>query len=244
MSTSTSTKALIGILLAGTRRRDHLPVRPPVRRSEQADLDRQREGARRAPRASDCLPDVSTSTPTASRTRRRIARRQGRRRELLGDLVQAVPQGDPGPLAASTTSTRSQGVVFLGILSSDNPDNQTLLNFQSDYDMTYPVDPRELRHPGLVPVPGEPADDVRVRSWRQGGVQARRCGQRARALGAARAAGRAEVAVTRFPRRAGRAQPRSPRAPRARRAGRSGSASGPACSRAGGCSARRSRAAP
>jgi len=34
---------------------------------------------------------------------------------------------------------KSKGVVILGILSSDNPDNGTLLNFQSDNNMTFPV---------------------------------------------------------------------------------------------------------
>src|SRR5215475_7137015 len=33
---------------------------------------------------------------------------------------------------------KAKGVVFLGVMT-DSPDNQTLLNFQSDYDMTYPV---------------------------------------------------------------------------------------------------------
>jgi thiol-disulfide isomerase/thioredoxin len=32
-----------------------------------------------------------------------------------------------------------QDVVMLGVLSSDNPDSGTLLNFQSDNEMTYPV---------------------------------------------------------------------------------------------------------
>lgn len=34
---------------------------------------------------------------------------------------------------------KDKGVVFLGVLTSDNPDNATLLNFQSDHDMTFPV---------------------------------------------------------------------------------------------------------
>jgi thiol-disulfide isomerase/thioredoxin len=33
---------------------------------------------------------------------------------------------------------KAKGVVFLGVMT-DTPDNQTLLNFQSDYDMTYPI---------------------------------------------------------------------------------------------------------
>jgi thiol-disulfide isomerase/thioredoxin len=33
---------------------------------------------------------------------------------------------------------KDQGVVFLGILT-DNPDQQTLLNFGNEYEMTYPV---------------------------------------------------------------------------------------------------------
>lgn len=34
---------------------------------------------------------------------------------------------------------KDQGVVFLGVLTNDNPDNGTLLNFQSDNDMSFPV---------------------------------------------------------------------------------------------------------
>ncbi len=34
---------------------------------------------------------------------------------------------------------KSRGVVVLGVLASDNPDNATLLNFQSDNEMTFPV---------------------------------------------------------------------------------------------------------
>jgi thiol-disulfide isomerase/thioredoxin len=33
---------------------------------------------------------------------------------------------------------KAKGVVFLGLMT-DNPDGQALLNFQSDFDMTYPV---------------------------------------------------------------------------------------------------------
>ena len=33
---------------------------------------------------------------------------------------------------------KAKGVVFLGVMT-DSPDNHQLLNFQSDYDMTYPV---------------------------------------------------------------------------------------------------------
>jgi thiol-disulfide isomerase/thioredoxin len=34
---------------------------------------------------------------------------------------------------------KAQGLVVLGVLASDNPDNATLLNFQSDNDMSFPV---------------------------------------------------------------------------------------------------------
>ena len=34
---------------------------------------------------------------------------------------------------------RDKGVVMLGVLTSDNPSEMDLLNFQSDYDMEYPV---------------------------------------------------------------------------------------------------------
>lgn len=34
---------------------------------------------------------------------------------------------------------KDKGLVVLGVLASDNPDNGTLLNFQSDNEMTFPV---------------------------------------------------------------------------------------------------------
>jgi thiol-disulfide isomerase/thioredoxin len=34
---------------------------------------------------------------------------------------------------------KEKGVVMLGVLTSDNPSETDLLNFQSDYDMEYPV---------------------------------------------------------------------------------------------------------
>ena len=34
---------------------------------------------------------------------------------------------------------KDQGVVMLGVLTSDTPDEDTLLNFQSDYEMEFPV---------------------------------------------------------------------------------------------------------
>lgn len=34
---------------------------------------------------------------------------------------------------------KKDGLVILGVLSSDNPDNATLLNFQSDNEMSFPV---------------------------------------------------------------------------------------------------------
>lgn len=34
---------------------------------------------------------------------------------------------------------KDRGLVVLGVLASDNPDNGTLLNFQSDNEMTFPV---------------------------------------------------------------------------------------------------------
>lgn len=52
---------------------------------------------------------------------------------------------------------KSRGVVFLGVLI-DNPDNQQLLNFRSDHEMTYPIirANRELmdsyNHPNAYPV--------------------------------------------------------------------------------------------
>jgi hypothetical protein len=41
-------------------------------------------------------------------------------------------------LSKAYSRWKDKGVVFLGVMT-DSPDNQSLLNFQSDYEMSYPV---------------------------------------------------------------------------------------------------------
>jgi thiol-disulfide isomerase/thioredoxin len=47
-------------------------------------------------------------------------------------------QGEIPDLSRVYDKYKSQGVVFLGVMT-DSPGNQQLLNFQSDFEMTYPV---------------------------------------------------------------------------------------------------------
>ena len=85
----------------------------------------------------DCLPEVNY-TDTAG---------VAYNRESLAGKVVLVNfwatwchpcQKEIPDLSKAYDKYKAKGVVFLGVMT-DTPDNQTLLNFQSDYDMTYPV---------------------------------------------------------------------------------------------------------
>ncbi|MBA3452181.1 MAG: TlpA family protein disulfide reductase [Deltaproteobacteria bacterium] len=136
MSTSTSTKALIGFLLAGTVGVIiflfvHLssdPGRPISIRSGKAAA---------CTKGQKCLPEVSY-TDTSGRV-------YGAK-DLEGKVVivnfwatwckpclKEIPD-----LSRVYEKYKDQGVIILGILT-DNPDSSQLLNFQSDHDMSYPV---------------------------------------------------------------------------------------------------------
>ena len=134
---TTSTKALIGLLLAGTAGMIiflfvHLssdPKRPISIGTKKASACT--KGAR------DCLPDVNyVDTHGHAYTQAQLA----------GKVVivnfwatwchpcqQEIPD-----LSKIYDKFKTKDVVFLGVMT-DNPDDQQLLNFQSDYDMTYPV---------------------------------------------------------------------------------------------------------
>ncbi|MBA3819871.1 MAG: TlpA family protein disulfide reductase [Deltaproteobacteria bacterium] len=138
MSTSTSTKALIGILLGGTV---GVIIFLFVHLSNDADqgltIGSQKAAAACTRGHQDCLPDVSyidtqgTAYTTAS---------------LAGKIVivnfwatwckpclKEIPD-----LSKVYEKYKQQGVVILGVMT-DDPDNGTLLNFQSDNNMSYPV---------------------------------------------------------------------------------------------------------
>jgi thiol-disulfide isomerase/thioredoxin len=129
------TKALIGVMLAGTAGLIvllfvHLSkdgVRPGPSRAHA-------ECTRGKP---DCLPDVNY-VDTAG-----VAYSHD---SLAGKVVLVnfwatwchPCQGEIPDLSRVYDKYKAKGVVFLGVMT-DNPDSQQLLNFQSDFNMTYPV---------------------------------------------------------------------------------------------------------
>ena len=129
------TKALIGIMLAGTA---GLIVLLFVHLSK----DGVRTGTSRAHAECtrgqpDCLPEVSY-VDTAG---------VGYSHDSLAGKIVLVNfwatwchpcQGEIPDLSRAYDKYKSKGVVFLGVMT-DNPDSQQLLNFQSDHDMAYPV---------------------------------------------------------------------------------------------------------
>jgi thiol-disulfide isomerase/thioredoxin len=85
----------------------------------------------------DCLPDVNY-VDTAG---------VGYSHESLAGKVVLVNfwatwcnpcRGEIPDLSRVYDKYKTKGVVFLGVMT-DSPDNQQLLNFQSDFNMTYPV---------------------------------------------------------------------------------------------------------
>jgi thiol-disulfide isomerase/thioredoxin len=129
------TKALIGVMLAGTvglvillfvhLTKDGIRPGPPTAHAE---------CTRGKP---DCLPDVNY-VDTAG-----VAYSPA---SLHGKVVLVnfwatwcrPCQGEIPDLSRVYDKYKSQGVVFLGVMT-DSPGNQQLLNFQSDFEMTYPV---------------------------------------------------------------------------------------------------------
>jgi thiol-disulfide isomerase/thioredoxin len=132
-------KALIGILLAGTI---GVIIFLFVHLSSNANSPTLTIGSKPAAascaKGEHCLPDVSyidTNGVAYSKA------------SLAGKVViinfwatwckpclKEIPD-----LSKISEAYKNKGVVVLGILSSDNPDNATLLNFQSDNNMTFPV---------------------------------------------------------------------------------------------------------
>ncbi|HEU4730680.1 MAG TPA: TlpA disulfide reductase family protein [Kofleriaceae bacterium] len=133
---SSSTKALLGVLLAGTAGMViflfvHLSkdgrIHPGPKQAQAECI----KGGR------DCLPDVSYVDTTGVKYSH----------ESLAGKVVLVNfwatwchpcQKEIPDLSKTYDKYKSKGVVFLGVLT-DTPDSQQLLNFQSDYEMTYPI---------------------------------------------------------------------------------------------------------
>ncbi|MBL9017462.1 MAG: TlpA family protein disulfide reductase [Myxococcales bacterium] len=137
MSVTTSTKALIGLLLAGSVGVIiflfvHLssdPSKPISVGSKSASACT--KGQR------DCLPDV-TYTDTMGKAYTAA--------DLAGKVVVVnfwatwckPCQKEIPDFSKAYTKYKDKGLVMLGVMT-DQPDKDQLLNFQSDYDMAYPV---------------------------------------------------------------------------------------------------------
>jgi thiol-disulfide isomerase/thioredoxin len=129
------TKALIGIMLAGTA---GLIVLLFVHLSK----DGVRTGPNRAHAECtrgqpDCLPDVSyVDTAGVGYTHESLTGKV----VLVNFWATWCPpcKSEIPDLSRVYDKYKTKGVVFLGVMT-DNPDNQQLLNFQSDFNMTYPV---------------------------------------------------------------------------------------------------------
>lgn len=136
MPTLGGTKALIGILLAGiagmviflfvhVSKDGRIHPGPTPAHAECTRGQR------------DCLPEVNY-TDTAGVAYNRDA--------LKGKVVLVnfwatwchPCQSEIPALSKAYEKYKAKGVVFLGVMT-DTPDNAALLNFQSDYDMSYPV---------------------------------------------------------------------------------------------------------
>lgn len=135
---NSSTRALIGILLAGTAGMIiflfvHLSNDGGIRPGPAPAQAECGKGQR------DCLPDlnyVDTFGTAYSHD------------SLAGKVVLVnfwatwchPCEVEIPALSKAYEKYKSQGVVFLGVMMDDNaPNSQQLLNFQSDHDMTYPV---------------------------------------------------------------------------------------------------------
>jgi thiol-disulfide isomerase/thioredoxin len=134
--TSGSTKALIGVLLAGLAGMIiflfvHVTKDGKLRPGLTSVHAECKHGER------DCLPEVNyTDTSGVKYSREQLA---GKVVLVNFWATWCHPcQKEIPDLSKAYDKFKAKGVVFLGVMT-DSPDNQTLLNFQSDYDMTYPV---------------------------------------------------------------------------------------------------------
>jgi cytochrome c-type biogenesis protein len=133
-----STKALVGILLAGTA---GVVIFLFVHLSSGPD-GRIRIGSSNAQACSkgqaDCLPDVTFIDTTG---------KAYTSQSLAGKIVVVnfwatwcgPCQKEIPALSKIYDQYKSRGVVMVGVLTNDNASDSELLNFTSDYSMTYPV---------------------------------------------------------------------------------------------------------
>lgn len=138
-----STKALIGVLLAGTAGLVVLLLVYVSRESSRTDNHSSSNAADRSGTRApckgerDCLPDVNyTDTDGVAYTHASLA---GKVVLVNFWATWCHPcQKEIPDLSRVYDKYKAKGVVFLGVMT-DTPDNQALLNFKSDFEMSYPV---------------------------------------------------------------------------------------------------------
>ena len=131
-----STKTWIGILIAGAAG-FVVFLYVHLGGSDQGIVVGQNKAAACSKQAGDCLPDVKyiDTNGTAFTTE-----------QLQGKVVVVnfwatwchPCQKEIPAFSKAYTKFKEKGVVFLGVMT-DQPSSSDLLNFQSDYEMTYPI---------------------------------------------------------------------------------------------------------
>jgi thiol-disulfide isomerase/thioredoxin len=133
---NTSTKALIGLLLAGTAGVIIFLFVHLSGDSDQISLGSQKAAACTRGHQ-DCLPEVSyidtvgTAYTTSSLTGKVVVVNFWA--TWCKPCLKEIPD-----LSRIYAKYKDRGLVVIGVMT-DDPDNDTLLNFQSDNNMTYPV---------------------------------------------------------------------------------------------------------